>query len=133
VPSIDELARAAGFIVDARKELSLPEATLLVLLESDRLVGFCSARSSLEEAEIMDIVIEPAFRRRGLGKRLLHACLEAVLRPSVTRVLLEVRKSHLLAQALYHAVGFRQVGARPRYYRDGEDALIMAYVVGEAK
>jgi len=39
---------------------------------------------------------------------------------------LEVRRSNLSAQALYHACGFLDVGYRKRYYEDNkEDALIM--------
>ena len=39
---------------------------------------------------------------------------------------LEVRRSNLAAQALYHQCGFLDVGYRKRYYEDNrEDALIM--------
>ena len=39
---------------------------------------------------------------------------------------LEVRRSNAIAQALYHKVGFIDVGYRKRYYEDNkEDALIM--------
>lgn len=39
---------------------------------------------------------------------------------------LEVRRSNLPAQNLYHACGFLDVGYRKRYYEDNrEDALIM--------
>jgi ribosomal-protein-alanine N-acetyltransferase len=41
-------------------------------------------------------------------------------------VTLEVRRTNAPAQALYRAMGFRQVGVRPRYYaEEGEDAIIM--------
>ena len=39
---------------------------------------------------------------------------------------LEVRRSNLAAQALYHQCGFLDVGYRKRYYENSEDALIMA-------
>jgi len=39
---------------------------------------------------------------------------------------LEVRRSNLPAQALYHKYGFSVAAIRPRYYRDNnEDALLM--------
>jgi ribosomal-protein-alanine N-acetyltransferase len=45
---------------------------------------------------------------------------------SVTRVMLEVRKSNLAAQKLYEAFGFSTTGVRKGYYSDdGEDALAM--------
>ena len=39
---------------------------------------------------------------------------------------LEVRRSNERAQALYHKLGFIDVGYRKRYYENTEDALIMA-------
>ena len=40
---------------------------------------------------------------------------------------LECRKSNVVAQNLYHKLGFVDVGFRKRYYADNnEDALIMA-------
>jgi ribosomal-protein-alanine N-acetyltransferase len=36
-----------------------------------------------------------------------------------------VRVSNLAAQRLYLKFGFAEVGRRKRYYRDGEDALLM--------
>jgi ribosomal-protein-alanine N-acetyltransferase len=40
-------------------------------------------------------------------------------------VLLEVRADNPRAQQLYRRFGFEQIHVRPRYYRDGVDALIM--------
>ena len=42
-----------------------------------------------------------------------------------TECTLEVRVSNAGAQGLYRALHLRDVGTRPRYYSDGEDALIM--------
>ncbi len=39
---------------------------------------------------------------------------------------LEVRRSNAPAIALYGALGYRQVGMRPRYYaEENEDAIVM--------
>jgi len=39
---------------------------------------------------------------------------------------LEVRRSNIVAQNLYHSFGFIDVGYRKRYYEDNkEDALLM--------
>jgi len=40
-------------------------------------------------------------------------------------VTLEVRERNTPAIALYRGLGFSVAGRRPRYYGDGEDALIM--------
>ena len=44
---------------------------------------------------------------------------------SAERVLLEVRVSNAPAMRLYLKRGYVGCGVRPRYYADGEDALIM--------
>ena len=46
-------------------------------------------------------------------------------------VTLEVRRSNVVAQALYRKYRFEEVGVRRRYYRDtGEDAILMTVDFG---
>ena len=40
-------------------------------------------------------------------------------------MILEVRPSNRRAQLLYRRLGYHVIGRRPRYYGDGEDALVM--------
>lgn len=42
---------------------------------------------------------------------------------------LEVRTSNEAAQALYRQLGFEPVGLRRRYYKNGEDAVIMTLMM----
>ena len=44
----------------------------------------------------------------------------------MTRVLLEVRAGNPAARGFYRAQGFREVGRRPAYYTDGEDAVLLS-------
>jgi ribosomal-protein-alanine N-acetyltransferase len=53
----------------------------------------------------------------------LHAALAAA---GVERIFAEVRASNAPAIALYLDRGYREVGIRRAYYRDGEDARILA-------
>lgn len=76
------------------------------------------------EAELLRIAVGPGARRKGLGRTLLRSA-EADLRNGGIRSLhLEVRVSNAAARALYESEGWRQTGQRPRYYRDGEDAVL---------
>jgi len=43
---------------------------------------------------------------------------------------LEVRRSNAAAIRLYKSLSFKDRGIRPRYYRNGEDAVIMEGVLG---
>ena len=70
----------------------------------------------------MTIAVDAAHRRRGLGRRLLLACEERV----PTRLIrLTVRASNAAAIALYERCGYREFSVWRRYYRDGEDGIVM--------
>lgn len=80
----------------------------------------------LDEAHICNVAVHPDHRGKGYGKQIFLA-LEALAREnSMSMMTLEVRRSNTVAQNLYHACGFLDVGYRKRYYEDNkEDALIM--------
>ena len=86
--------------------------------------AFCSAVA--DEGEILNLAVAPERRRRGLGKRLLAACLEWLSERGVAKVYLEVRRSNEAAIAMYAEEGFGTLGVRPNYYRKPtEDAVLM--------
>ena len=80
----------------------------------------------VDEAHITTFAVDPRWRRRGIGERLLLALLDLAMERRAREATLEVRLSNLAARRLYEKYGFRPVGLRPRYYSDdSEDALIM--------
>jgi ribosomal-protein-alanine N-acetyltransferase len=80
-----------------------------------------------ETVDIHNLAVRGEYRRRGVGRILLHKVIVEALRQSSARVTLEVRKSNLAAQKLYESAGFVATGVRKGYYSDdGEDALTMA-------
>ena len=87
-------------------------------------VGYAEAILQDTDAHVSDIAVAPARRRHGIGRQLLDALIDAVHRAGADAVTLEVRASNLGPQALYRQRGFVDEGRRPRYYPDGEDALI---------
>ena len=101
-------------------------ATYLVARLEDRVVAFGGIWLMVDEAHITTFAVDPAWRRRGIGQRLLLALLDAAIVRRAREATLEVRLSNMPARRLYEKYGFRPVGIRPRYYSDnGEDALIM--------
>jgi len=101
-------------------------ARAFVAVDSGRVVGYMMARISGEEAEILNLAVLPADRRRGLARQLLTAGLAALGEAMVAEVYLEVRESNAGAIALYQGFGFRPVGLRSDYYRNPrEDALVL--------
>jgi ribosomal-protein-alanine N-acetyltransferase len=79
----------------------------------------------VDEAHIATIASHPDWRGCGLGQWLMLALLEEAMLRGAALSTLEVRVGNEPARRLYQKLGFEEVGARPNYYRDGEDALIM--------
>jgi ribosomal-protein-alanine N-acetyltransferase len=94
-------------------------------LADTRIFGFLVAQHLAPEWELENIVVAPAARRQGLGKRLLDALLAAARETNSTTVFLEVRESNAAARSLYEKAGFEQTGRRKAYYTNPvEDALL---------
>jgi [ribosomal protein S18]-alanine N-acetyltransferase len=79
----------------------------------------------IDEAHIATVASHPEYRGCGLGQMLVVALLDKAQERGAAVATLEVRVSNLSAQKLYDKLGFEVVGARRKYYRDGEDGLIM--------
>jgi ribosomal-protein-alanine N-acetyltransferase len=101
-------------------------ASYVVARAGDEVVGFAGIWVMVDEAHITTFAVDPRWRRRGIGERMLLALLDLSVARRAREATLEVRLSNIPARKLYEKYGFRPVGIRPRYYSDnGEDALIM--------
>lgn len=85
-------------------------------------VGFIITRIAADEAEIISIATNPARRRKGIARELLHAAIRELQRDRIARLFLEVDEKNTPALGLYRKLGFRQVGQRKGYYGSGKDA-----------
>lgn len=92
---------------------------------SSQIIGFGGVLQVLDEAHIMNLVVDPTWRRQGVASRLLATLLLDIGDRGAIAATLEVRAGNRPAIELYRAFGFEQAGRRPRYYADGEDAEIM--------
>jgi ribosomal-protein-alanine N-acetyltransferase len=91
-----------------------------------RMVGYIFFRFIAEEVHIFRLAVEPAWRRRGLGTRLVGECLEAARARGLSAAVLEARPSNAEAVGFYQKFGFQPVARRRGYYSDRqEDALIL--------
>lgn len=90
------------------------------------IIGIAGFWIMVGEAHITTIAVRDAYRRQGIGEKLLISLIDMASQLNAQVVTLEVRQSNEQAQTLYQKYGFHQVGVRHRYYTDnGEDALIM--------
>ena len=80
----------------------------------------------IDEGHVLNVAVRSDHRGKGYGKAIVSALIDLAREEGMQLMTLEVRRSNLGAQHLYHSVGFQDVGYRKRYYEDNnEDALIM--------
>ena len=83
-------------------------------------LGFILIRATANEGEILTFAVLPAFRRQGLGRRLLDKALKEFRKGGIESVFLEVRATNHSAIMLYTELGFTQIGRRAGYYERSE-------------
>lgn len=112
------------------REYSNPNATTLVALYGDELIGYANLWSVCGEVTLNNIAVREKYRSNGAGTALLN---EAIRRFSGCDLLtLEVRRSNLKAIKIYERFGFVKVGERRDFYdRPCEDAILMTKFFGE--
>ncbi len=87
------------------------------------LVAFVLFRLYDSHREITVLATHPDRQRRGDMRFLLSYTLER--RSPSERIWLEAHALNSAALALYLNLGFTEVGRRPKYYRDGGDAVLL--------
>jgi ribosomal-protein-alanine N-acetyltransferase len=112
--------------ISYRSEIGNNAAYYLVARLGGRLIGFGGAWLVMDEAHVTTLGVEPTFRGRKIGERILAAILVEARERGVRRASLEVRESNGAAVRLYEKYGFVPVARRRGYYTDnGEDAIVM--------
>lgn len=100
--------------------------------QGDTPTGFILARNLGGEVEVLSLGVLPEWRRSGIGRGLIDAVIGEAGRGGIGSIVLEVATDNAPARGLYAALGFVQVGRRPRYYRQtgaGADGLILRRAV----
>jgi ribosomal-protein-alanine N-acetyltransferase len=79
-----------------------------------------------EDSHITTIAVDPNFRGRRYGEKLLLFLIDDAIERGAAWMTLEVRESNTGAQQLYRKYGFTTVTTRKGYYSDNnENALVM--------
>jgi len=114
----EEVPRAEHVEVDATRELSeiadlVRDGIALVAENDDGVVGFVLARTKSAHVgshagEITDLYVEPAARRDGVARALVHEAASRLSQAGVERVELDVEASNAGARTVYARWGFRE-------------------------
>lgn len=76
-------------------------------------------------AHVKDIAVTPERRDEGIGTTLLRVALTRLGDIGARTVKLEVREGNRVARSLYRQFGFEFLRRVPRYYDDGEAAIVL--------
>src|SRR4030066_344069 len=83
--------------------------------EAGRIVGNASLLPVAGHAErwvLANVVVHPDFRRRGVGRELVEACLGLARSRGIGALMLQVKVDNPEAESLYLRLGFRALARR---------------------
>ena len=114
----------------------LPEAFIVAEI-SGKIVGYIMCKIEhgfsnfkklgfVKKGHVVSIAVIDTHRRKGFGSVLVDEAIKGVKLRQCTELYLEVRCSNTDAVKLYEKLGFSIIQRLKSYYRDGEDAYVMA-------
>ena len=112
-------------------------ATFIVAEENGEVVGYilCRIEKGLSniallgvarKAHVISIAVLPTHQHRGIGQALIQEALRNMPLYKARECYLEVRVNNTPAVSLYKKMGFDVKREVRNYYKDGEDAYVMA-------
>jgi len=114
----------------------LPEAFIVAEI-SGKIVGYIMCKIEhgfsnfkklgfVKKGHIVSIAVIDEHRRKGFGSAIVDEAVKGVKSIQCSELYLEVRCSNNDAVRLYEKLGFSITQKLKAYYRDGEDAYVMA-------
>lgn len=108
-------------VYDIQDILNKEYAYLYVFEEDNKIMGFIHVEKHFEVLEIINIVVNPDYRKKGIASKLIQHSIDTM---DHERILLEVNSNNVSAINLYHKFNFKDINIRKKYYKDG-DAIVM--------
>jgi len=95
---------------DPMGKILSPGGHILMAVEGEEAIG-CVALMAMKDGgfEVAKMAVTDAFKRRGVGRDLMAACVERARQAGVPRLYLETNSSLAPALALYRRFGFQPV------------------------
>jgi len=87
------------------------------IVSRGKLKGFVIARTSVDQAEILTLLVDQTHKRAGLGRALLQAAENKICKRGADIMFLDVAADNPAAIGLYENAGYARCGLRPGYYR----------------
>ena len=94
--------------------------------EHGAIAGFAVMRYKDDEAHLILLGVDPAFRRRGMASALIGWHEKAALTAGIGTVYVEARATNAEARALYRGLGYHEVQLVRGYYGGVENGVRLA-------
>ena len=110
------------------------------LSRNGKTIGYLIALLAGDTADILNIGIDPDFKRQGYGTALLNHLIEELRKRNIREIFLEVRAGNKSAIQFYKKQGFEEISVRKNYYTKNsknqshrEDGIIMSIKISSTK
>lgn len=111
-----------GFLTYLMKK----DTMFFVVEEKERILGYCSMMTVLDEGDILNVAVRSDRQKEGIGQFLVDSMLRMAEMQGIKFVHLEVRQGNETARRLYQRLGFKEDGLRRNYYENPvENAVLM--------
>ena len=97
----------------------------LAKIENGQIVAVILFSVGIDDADIEIVLTDKNFRRKGYAKTLILEAEREIKKHGISRILLEVREGNESAINLYKDCGYQKISVRKKYYKDGENDLVM--------
>lgn len=102
------------------------DTMFFVVEEKERILGYCSMMTVLDEGDILNVAVRSDRQKEGIGQFLVDSMLRMAEMQGIRLVHLEVRQGNGTARRLYQRLGFKEDGLRRDYYENPvENAVLM--------
>jgi [ribosomal protein S18]-alanine N-acetyltransferase len=110
---------------DFRSTAKRKTSVFRIATKEGRIIGYSMCFRWKRRYHVGGVAVATDQRGQGIGARMMRNSLRTARRLGYAVVSLEVKDSNEPAIRMYKKLGFKQTGARKKYYHDGGDALIM--------
>jgi ribosomal protein S18 acetylase RimI-like enzyme len=103
-----------------------PATNVAVARDATAVNGFALMQYKDDEAHLLLLGVDPAQRRRNIGRALIRWLEATALTAGIGRIYLEARTRNVDARAFYRALGYVEIRSVCGLYSDNEDGVRIA-------
>lgn len=100
----------------------------MVAERNDEVLGFMLYRLEKKHIHVIDLAVDPRFRRRGVGTQMVDKLKGKLAPDRRTRLAMTARETNLDGQLFLRKMGFRATAVERQSFEDSkEDGYVMEY------